>query len=47
LAKYYREHGMPQEAVKAQRKVMLSAPSVRAFKTLRDSLREELNKAEL
>jgi uncharacterized Zn finger protein len=34
LAKYYRQHGTPQEAVKAQQRVFLSAPSVEAFKTL-------------
>jgi uncharacterized Zn finger protein len=34
LAKYYRRHGPPQEALKWQRKVFLRQPSVETFKAL-------------
>lgn len=36
LAKYYRKHGTPREAVEAQMKLFLAAPSVEAFKALRE-----------
>jgi uncharacterized Zn finger protein len=43
LAKYYRTHGTPQEAAEAQQQVFLSAPSVEAFKTLRQVSRKAGN----
>jgi uncharacterized Zn finger protein len=43
LATYYRTHGTPQEAAEAQQRVFLSAPSVEAFKTLRQVSRKAGN----
>jgi uncharacterized Zn finger protein len=43
LAKYDRTHGAPQEAAAAQQRVFLSAPSVEAFKTLRQVSRKAGN----
>lgn len=40
LAKYYRQYGTPQEAVEAQQRVLLGAPSVEAFKTLHEVSRK-------
>jgi len=40
LAKYYRQYGTPQEAVEAQQRVLLAAPSVEAFKTLQQVSRK-------
>jgi uncharacterized Zn finger protein len=40
LATYYRQYGTPQEAVEAQQRVLLAAPSVEAFKTLRQVSRK-------
>jgi len=34
LAKYYRKHGSPQEAIEAQRKVFLDSPTVESYKAL-------------
>ncbi|MGH9841556.1 MAG: hypothetical protein ACREEM_22625 [Blastocatellia bacterium] len=34
LAKYYRAHGSPQEAIEAQQKVFLDSPSVESYKSL-------------
>lgn len=36
LAKYYRKHGTPREAVEAQMKLFLAAPNVATFKALRE-----------
>jgi hypothetical protein len=36
LAKYYRKHGTPREAVEAQMKLFLAAPNVETFKALRE-----------
>jgi uncharacterized Zn finger protein len=43
LAKYYRTHGTPQEAVEAQQRVFLGTPSVEAFKILRQVSRKAGN----
>jgi uncharacterized Zn finger protein len=43
LATYYRTHGTPQEAAEAQQRVFLSAPSVEAFKRLRQVSRKAGN----
>jgi uncharacterized Zn finger protein len=40
LAQYYRQYGTPQEAVEAQQQVLLGAPSVEAFQTLRQVSRK-------
>jgi uncharacterized Zn finger protein len=37
LAKYYRRHGTPEEALEWQQRVFLQQPSVEAFKTLREA----------
>jgi len=34
LARYYRKHGSPQEAIEAQRKVFLDSPTVESYKAL-------------
>lgn len=36
LAKYYRQHGTPREAVEAQMKVFLASPNTETFKALRE-----------
>ena len=36
LAKYYRKHGTPREAIEAQMNVFLSSPNVESFKALRE-----------
>ena len=36
LAKYYRQHGTPREAVEAQMKVFLASPHAETFKALRE-----------
>jgi hypothetical protein len=43
LAKYYRQHGTPQEAVEAQQRVFLGSPSVETFKTLHQVSRKAGN----
>jgi tetratricopeptide (TPR) repeat protein len=40
LAKYYRKHGSPQEAIEAQRKVFLDSPTVESYKSLREVSRK-------
>lgn len=40
LAKYYCQYGTPQEAVEAQQRVLLGAPSVEAFQTLHEVSRK-------
>src|SRR6266508_265857 len=40
LAKYYRKHGSPQEAIEAQRKAFLDSPTVESYKSLREVSRK-------
>jgi len=40
LAKYYRKHGSPQEAIEAQRKVFFDSPTVEPYKSLREASRK-------
>jgi uncharacterized Zn finger protein len=40
LAQYYRQYGTPQEAVEAQQRVFLEAPSVEAFQALHEVSRK-------
>jgi hypothetical protein len=43
LAKYYRKHGTPQQAVEAQRKAFLASPTTVTFKSLREVSRKAGN----
>ncbi len=40
VAKYYRKHGAPQQAVEAQRKAFFASPTIVTFKTLREVCRK-------
>jgi tetratricopeptide (TPR) repeat protein len=40
LAKYYRKHGSPQEAIEVQRKVFLDSPTVESYKSLHEVSRK-------
>jgi len=40
LARYYRKHGSPQEAIEAQRKVFFDSPTVESYKSLREVSRK-------
>ncbi|HEX5081625.1 MAG TPA: hypothetical protein VFY40_06250 [Blastocatellia bacterium] len=40
LAKYYREHGSPHEAVEAQRIVFLDSPTIASWKSLQEASRK-------
>jgi tetratricopeptide (TPR) repeat protein len=40
LAKYYRQHGSPEEAIESQRKVFLDSPAVESYKALREVSRK-------
>jgi len=40
LAKYYRHHGTPQEAVNAQKSLFINSPSVEQFKSLQKACRK-------
>lgn len=40
LAKYYRQHGSPEEAIESQRKVFLDSPTVKSYEALREVSRK-------
>jgi uncharacterized Zn finger protein len=40
LANYYRRHGTPEEAVAAQKRVLINSPSVEQFKSLQQACRK-------